>query len=277
MVSDDWWRPVVDTNTTTGRLSWCSTFMTKTECLGPGFCKWSGSACVEAPNLPPPPPAAPPPPPCNSCTDDSGCSYNGKCHAGVCMCDLAWRGACCTELAFRPAVKGAGLHTIEADGHNTSSWGGSVLCDNSTGVYHMWAAEMTQHCGIGAWTENSRIIHATSPTADGTYTRSDEVFVSRTPDSVASCVLVDPLNVIGDVISRTCTKQLSNAAKFHGIEMAGFVTTFPTEILGLTGGCCCGAVPLGCVLTRAQRCARPGHRRMGAFLHRAHTSVPHCG
>merc|ERR1719506_2408087 len=73
-----------------------------------------------------------------------------------------------------PPAKGTGLHTREADGSITSSWGGTVLYEE--GMYHMWAAEMTRHCGIDSWTENSRIVHATSPTADGVYTRQEEVF-----------------------------------------------------------------------------------------------------
>ena len=120
------------------------------------------------------------------CTDDAGCSYNGRCHAGRCTCAAAWQGARCEVLAFEPAVRGAGLHTVEADGRNSSSWGGSVLRDPKTGIYHMWAAEMTRHCGINAWTENSRIVHATSPTATGTYTRREQVFgvFSHEPNAV---------------------------------------------------------------------------------------------
>ena len=40
--------------------------------------------------------------------------------------------------------------------------------------------------GINAWTENSRVVHATSPTADGTYTRREEVFgvFSHEPNAV---------------------------------------------------------------------------------------------
>ena len=37
----------------------------------------------------------------------------------------------------------------------------------------MWAAEMTEHCGIGAWVPNSRIIHAVSATPGGAYVRKD--------------------------------------------------------------------------------------------------------
>jgi hypothetical protein len=144
MVTDGWWHPFPDVNTTSGRVSWCPTFKAKSTCPAT-FCRWSGSACVEPPPAPPPPPPPVPPPPCSPCKDDAGCSYNGKCSAGACTCDVAWQGGCCEVLAFAPAVRGAGLHTVEADGRNTSSWGGSVLRDEKTGIYHMWAAEMTRH------------------------------------------------------------------------------------------------------------------------------------
>ena len=103
------------------------------------------------------------------------------------MCDAAWLGPTCATLNFKPAVRGAGLHTVEpADGRNTSTWGGSVLRDGATGIYHMWAAEMTRHCGINTWTANSRIVHATSRTAVGNYTRQGEVFpvFSHEPNAV---------------------------------------------------------------------------------------------
>jgi len=50
----------------------------------------------------------------------------------------------------------------------------------------MWAAEMTEHCGIGAWVQNSRIIRATADSPGGVYTRTQvvqEVF-SHEPEVV---------------------------------------------------------------------------------------------
>ena len=64
-----------------------------------------------------------------------------------------------------------------------SSWGGAVLAwaehdvdraaEDGAPVYHMWASEMTEHCGIGTWQQNSRVIHAVSPAPGGPYTRRD--------------------------------------------------------------------------------------------------------
>ena len=46
-------------------------------------------------------------------------------------------------------TRGAGYRGMDG-GHNTSSWGGAVL-KGPDGTYHMWAAEMTEHCGIGTF------------------------------------------------------------------------------------------------------------------------------
>ena len=67
------------------------------------------------------------------------------------------------------------MTSSHSEGHNTSSWGGAVL-KGGDGQYHMWAAEMTEHCGIGTWQQNSRVIHATSTEPGGSYVRKDVVW-----------------------------------------------------------------------------------------------------
>lgn len=92
-------------------------------------------------------------------------------------------------MVLLPADRISGLRTRETDGANTSSWGGQVLRDDN-GMYHMWAAEIINHCGINAWTRNSRIIHAISKTPGGLYERKNEIkhvfahepSVTRAPD-----------------------------------------------------------------------------------------------
>ncbi len=49
-----------------------------------------------------------------------------------------------------------------------------MLQDEVTGMWHMFASEITAHCGISAWTFNSRIVHATSPTLQGRFQRDSE-------------------------------------------------------------------------------------------------------
>jgi len=106
------------------------------------------------------------------CRNDEDCSLNGKCQVnGACRCRAAWKGRRCETLNVLPPSRSSGYRGTD-DGHNTSSWGGAVLKDDA-GTYHMWASEMTEHCGIGAWVQNSRIIHATSSSPAGPYIRKD--------------------------------------------------------------------------------------------------------
>ena len=81
------------------------------------------------------------------CRDDSDCSLNGKCGAGVCACRPAWTGHRCERLRLEPATRGAGYRGVDG-GHNTSSWGGAVLHDPVGGKWHMWAAEMTEPVAV---------------------------------------------------------------------------------------------------------------------------------
>ena len=112
----------------------------------------------------------------NRCRSDDDCSLNGKCTASKqCKCRPQWSGDRCETLRLGAATRGAGYRAVD-DGHNTSSWGGAVLLDETTGTYHMYASEMTAHCGIGAWAQNSRVIHATSSTPGGTYERKGVVW-----------------------------------------------------------------------------------------------------
>ena len=111
------WHPQVQDGATTGRLTW-------------------------------------PPRPCEA---DADCSYNGKCGQGssstssstssnttsplprYCSCDLAWKGDRCQTLALLPTTPRAGLRAMDpSSGENTSTWGGGVLLDEATGVYHMY-------------------------------------------------------------------------------------------------------------------------------------------
>ena len=114
------------------------------------------------------------------CRDDRDCSLNGKCNhkdgAATCFCRPSWKGNRCEQLALVPATRGADGYRGTDGGHNTSSWGGAVLYDEHDQQWHMWAAEMTEHCGIGAWAQNSRIIHAVSPAPAGPYVRKQVVW-----------------------------------------------------------------------------------------------------
>ena len=93
------------------------------------------------------------------CTTADDCSQNGRCVQGMCICDAQWQGSHCGVLNLAPASsESLGLKRDEL-----SSWGGSVLYDETDGLYHMWAAEMVHSCGIRVWLTNSQLRHATSP------------------------------------------------------------------------------------------------------------------
>ena len=70
----------------------------------------------------PPPPRPPPPPAPFRCSTNSDCQLNGQCTAGVCHCDVTWKGEQCQLLNLLPAAADAGLQHPQL-----SSWGGSVL------------------------------------------------------------------------------------------------------------------------------------------------------
>ena len=113
------------------------------------------------------------------CSSDYDCSLNGVCISSQCVCSPAWRSDPdssfgCSKLSLLNPVRGTGLHSVESDGKNTSSWGGSSLFDESSNLYHMFSSQMVRHCGISAWTTNSHVVRATSPSAWGPYTRVAE-------------------------------------------------------------------------------------------------------
>ena len=114
---------------------------------------------------PPPPPPSPPPAPF-ACRTARDCSLNGVCKGvAQCTCDAGWAGQRCDELDVLPAQRVGGYH-YNINGGNISSWGGPIV-RGPDGTHHMWAAEMTHHCGINSWERNSQIVHATTTDAAG--------------------------------------------------------------------------------------------------------------
>ena len=95
---------------------------------------------------------------CHPCTPPA----NGSIGPGTC-CNKTWH--CFYDQVFQYNLCLPPYHWIchQQPGlqppTRVSSWGGSVLRDND-GVYHMWAAEMTESTGIKSWITNSQIVHA---------------------------------------------------------------------------------------------------------------------
>jgi hypothetical protein len=108
------------------------------------------------------------------CRSDDDCSLNGACQpTGVCACRRAWEGATCATLRLRPGPRGGGFQPVDG-GEPTSTWGGAVA--PCAGGYCMVASEITGHCGIAAWSQNSRVVVARAASAGGAYARAGELW-----------------------------------------------------------------------------------------------------
>ena len=102
------------------------------------------------------------------CKTRADCGYLGECTGGACVCEPPWKGPECNGLDLGPAAPG--LHE-----DRTSSWGGSVL-HGDDGRLYMYAAEMVAHCGIQAWTRNSRVIVASADNQSAAFRFEKELF-----------------------------------------------------------------------------------------------------
>lgn len=105
------------------------------------------------------------------------CSYNGVwCQEdGTCSCFTGWKGQYCESLDLLPTTNRSGLNLLYSE--NTSTWGGSVLWDEETSRYHMFASEMAHHCGIHRWVSSSVVVRAVSRGAvdDWKFTRVERI------------------------------------------------------------------------------------------------------
>ena len=104
------------------------------------------------------------------CADDTDCTLAGTCNAatGVCSCFAPWTGADCGQLKFG-TIASAGANGYGA--WPLSSWGGNSIFYG--GLYHLFVAEMVNNCTLEYWGQNSQCTHATSPNAEGPYTKVD--------------------------------------------------------------------------------------------------------
>eukprot|EP00940_MAST-03C_sp_MAST-3C-sp2_P000135 g135.t1 len=104
----------------------------------------------------------------SACRDESDCFHNGDCtDNGKCVCDAAWEGEQCDVLRFDPSstARRAGYHNA-----SEASWGGNAIFDESTGMYHLFVAQMANGCGLGDYGTNSMIIRAVSKEPSGPFT-----------------------------------------------------------------------------------------------------------
>ena len=118
----------------------------------------------------------------DTCKTSLDCSLNGACGAGgVCECDQGWTGRCCGSLNLAPvdyANTGGGYRHP-----STSTWGGNIFRNASTGRFSMLIAEMKPagtptdpgagSCGLTTWGSNSQITHVEASSLGGPYTRKE--------------------------------------------------------------------------------------------------------
>ena len=110
-----------------------------------------------------------------ACTDDFDCSLAGSCVNGKCECQAWTKGDDCAALNLAPLSSADAVRPIvepTSPPGNWTRWGGSVVHDaDGDGMYHMFAAEMAEGCTLGVWTFKSQVMHATSSSATGPFTR----------------------------------------------------------------------------------------------------------
>jgi hypothetical protein len=110
-----------------------------------------------------------------ACATAADCAYNGVCVSSACVCEPQWQGPRCETLRLSPARKDGGFRSPHVAGEKLSSWGGSILYDETDGKWHMFAAEMANDCGIDYWEPNSRVVHSIADAADGPYAKVSTV------------------------------------------------------------------------------------------------------
>ena len=112
------------------------------------------------------------------CATDEDCSLLGVCgESGVCKCDAGWHGADCGQLKLKAVQPGSG-YNLTSEG--ISTWGANIFPAGTpdSQVWHMYAAEFENKCGINHWSPNSAVVHAVSNTgAAGPYTRQNTAVV----------------------------------------------------------------------------------------------------
>lgn len=111
---------------------------------------------------------------------------------GECVCDKPWYGPDCALLKFRSVTLPQGYGMAP---HAKTTWGGGVLHDPTTDLYHLYVSAMTNGCGLSHWGTNSRIEHAVADKPEGPYEFAD-VAINTRAHNPAPIVLPDGSNAI---------------------------------------------------------------------------------
>ncbi len=157
-----------------------------------------------------------------ACTSDLDCSLNGRCtKAGRCECIPAWKGEQCELMHLLGTTPPGAGYRYKTLGGPETSWGGGVLRDDS-GTYHMWAAELINHCSMGDWLANSQVVHATSKSLTGPFKRQEVVWpvFAHEPNTVRAPTgeyvmywTATRNHKIPTMLSKSCECRASNQGK----------------------------------------------------------------
>eukprot|EP00466_Bigelowiella_natans_P010914 jgi/Bigna1/137708/aug1.40_g12416 len=112
----------------------------------------------------------------DACTSSLDCSYNGGCVNGACICYAGWTGTSCSVFSIDTVNLNSFGYIPAGDSTPLSSRGGTVVYDQTSSTYHMWATEVIKSCGNTAWQANSRVVHATASSPSGPYSKTGVVF-----------------------------------------------------------------------------------------------------
>jgi hypothetical protein len=108
-----------------------------------------------------------------SCASASHCGLLGACSAGRCACDAGFRGATCQLPDLGPAKPPAENALFSQTSH---SWGGKPILNPDGKTWSLFAAEMTQHCPLQKFNNNSAVRRAVSQSAGGPFSGGEIVF-----------------------------------------------------------------------------------------------------
>jgi hypothetical protein len=128
-----------------------------------------------------------------ACQSDEDCSLNGVCshdlkthwrsRSQICMCDPGWFGEDCGRLDLAPATDTNGYNYTDVTyasyfgPYGNSSWGGQILRDpRDPKLFHLFASQFANGCGLTGWRPHSFIIRAESRTGpQGPYSYAETV------------------------------------------------------------------------------------------------------
>ena len=110
------------------------------------------------------------PPARGGCMGATDCSLGGLCVRGRCECDPAFTGPNCAALNLLPAPTAE----LWNRGAGTASWGGNIVFDAKGDCkYHLFFAELLNHCPLKDWGTNSVVSHAIADSPMGPFVKKE--------------------------------------------------------------------------------------------------------